>query len=196
MLPLPVFAASGNFFSYIINEKSRVTLSGTTNINTFECVSDSAIPGGYLVADLLPGSNAIFFSDATLPLKVNSFDCGNRLMNKDLHQALGGSLSPFIKITLKEVRPVTSVKRSNAGKIRAEVTITINGKTKHTDLVVDYRTNNNYSYTITGTKQLKMSDFGITPPSPAMGLVKVRDQVDIIFDLLVETALITSHQKN
>ncbi len=191
MLPLAVFAASGNFFSYIINEKSRITLLGTTNINTFECISDSEIPRGYLVAEILPGSNAIFFSDATLPLKVNSFDCGNRLMNKDLHNVLGGSSSPYITIKLNEARPVTSVQMAKSGKIRAEVIISINGKTKHTDLVIEYQTNNNHTYYITGTKQLKMSDFGIVPPSPAMGLVKVRDQIVINFDLLIETALIT-----
>lgn len=193
LFPVAIMAGSGNFFSYTIGEKSRITLKGSTNVASFECVSDSQIPRGYLVADLLPGDNAIFFTDAILGLPVASFDCGNRLMNKDMHQAMGGSNSPTISIKLNEARPLTAVKMPSSGKIRAEVIISINGKTKHTDLVVNYRTNDNLTYTITGIKQLKMSDFGIDPPSPALGIVKVRDQVEIHFDLQVETTQLSSN---
>ncbi len=188
-----VLAGSGSFYSYTVNERSRILLTGTTNVNAYECVSDSEIPRGNMMADILPGSNAIYFSDALLGLEVTSFDCGNRLMNKDLHQALGGSKSPVIKINLLEARPVSSTQRPNSGKIRVEIAININGKTKNTDLLVDYHSNGNLSYTISGTKELKMSDFGIDPPSPALGLVRVRDQVVIHFDLLIETNLITQN---
>lgn len=188
-----VLAGSGSFYSYSVNERSRILLTGTTNVNSYECVSDSEIPRGNMMADILPGSNAIYFSDALLGLEVTSFDCGNRMMNKDLHQALGGSNSPFIKINLLEARPVSSAQRPNSGKIRVEIAININGTTKNTDLVVDYRSNDSFTYTISGTKELKMSDFGIDPPSPALGLVRVRDQVVIHFDLLIETNLITQN---
>lgn len=188
-----VLAGSGNFYSYSVNERSRILLTGTTNVNSYECISDSEIPRGNMMADILPGSNAIYFSDALLGLEVTSFDCGNRLMNKDLHQALGGSKSPVIKINLLEARPVSSTQRPNSGKIRVEIAININGRTKNTDLLVDYHSNGNLSYTISGKKELKMSDFGIDPPSPALGLVRVRDQVVIHFDLLIETNLITQN---
>ncbi|MBW6498471.1 MAG: YceI family protein [Bacteroidales bacterium] len=192
-LTLSGMAGSGSFYSYAVNERSRILLTGTTNVNSYECVSDSEIPRGNMMTDILPGSNAIYFNDAILGLEVSSFDCGNRLMNKDLHQALGGSKSPFIKINLLEARPVSSIQRPNSGKIRVEIAISINGTTKNTDLVVDYRSNDSFTYTISGTKALKMSDFGIDPPSPAMGLVRVRDQVVIHFDLLIETNLITQN---
>ncbi len=186
-------AGSGSLYSYSVHERSRILLTGTTNVNSYECVSDSEIPRGSLMADFLPGSNAIYFNDAILVLEVSSFDCGNRLMNKDLHQALGGSESPFIEINLLEARPVSSMQRPNSGKIRVEISININGTTKNTDLVVDYRNADRYNYIISGSKELKMSDFGIDPPSPALGLVRVRDQVVIHFDLLVEANLITQN---
>lgn len=190
---LNLWAGSGNFYAYSVHERSNIRLSGTTNINAFECVSESDIPRGQMVADLLPGSNAIFFSQAALELEVASFDCGHRVMNKDFHQALGGKSSPHIEIRLKEVRPLSSSGRQDKGRIRAEVAIVINGKVRNTDIIVDYHTLDYFSYVLSGSKELRMSDFGIEPPSPAMGLVKVNDKVTIHFDLVVETSLMTQN---
>jgi hypothetical protein len=192
-LTLSGMAGSGNFYSYLVHERSKILLSGTTNVNSYECVSDSDIPRGFMMADILPGSNAIYFSDATLGLQVASFDCGHRVMNKDFHQALGGEKSPHIEIKLLEARPMASIQRQNSGKIRVEIAININGKTKNTDIIIEYKTTDHFSYTISGTKELLMSDFGIDPPSPALGLVRVRDKVTIHFDLLIETSLITQN---
>lgn len=193
LMALPLIAVSGNYYAYSVNERSNIRLSGTTNINAYECVSSSDIPRGNMVADLLPGSNAIYFTSASLELKVNSFDCGHRAMNKDFHQALGGKDSPHIEIRLLEVRPLTSSERQNKGKIRAEVAIVINGQTRNTDIVVAYQTSDYFRYILSGSKELSMSDFGIDPPSPALGLVKVNDTVTIHFDLIVETSLMTQN---
>ena len=192
-LTLSGIAGSGNFYSYLVHERSKILLSGTTNVNSYECVSDSDIPRGYMMAEILPGSNAIYFSDATLGLQVVSFDCGHRVMNRDFHQALGGEKSPYIEIKLLEARPLASVQRQNSGKIRVEIAININGKTKNTDIIIEYKTADHFSYSISGTKELRMSYFGIDPPSPALGLVRVREKVTIHFDLLVETSLITQN---
>jgi hypothetical protein len=190
---IPLWAGSGNFYAYSVHERSNVRLSGSTNINTFECISQNDIPRGLMIADLLPGSNAIFFSQAALELEVASFDCGHRAMNKDFHNSLGGMESPYIQIILLEVRPLTSSERQNQGKIRAGVAIMINGKTRNTDIVVEYNTLDFFSYKLSGSKELRMSEFGIDPPSPALGLVKVNDRVTIHFDLVVETSLITQN---
>ena len=192
-ITFPSWAGSGNFYAYSVHERSAIKLSGTTNINSFECVSEEDIPRGQMVADLLPGSNAIFFSQASLELKVASFDCGHRVMSKDFHQALGGKTSPHIQIRLLEVRPLSSSQRQNNGRIRAEVAIIINGKTRNTDIIVEYQTLDYYSYKLSGSKDLHMSDFGIEPPSPAFGLVKVEDKVTIHFDLVVEANLMTQN---
>lgn len=194
LLPAIAYPGSGAMYTYQVREESWVSLSGSTNINAFTCISQGDIPRGFIMADMLPGSNAIYFTDAQLGLKVATFDCKNRLMNKDLHEALGGPSSPYISIDLVEIRPHESVNRTNAGKVRASVVIQINGQRKHTDIDVNFRQGSAFDMVIAGSKKLKMSDFGIDPPSPALGLVRVRDEVTIQFHLMVETNLITQAQ--
>jgi hypothetical protein len=191
ILPLFAYPGSGNMYTYQVRDNSWVSLSGTTNVNSFTCTSHGDIPRGFILADILPGSNAIYFTDAQLGLKVASFDCQNRMMNKDLHEALGGTKSPYISIDLVEIRPHESVKRGDEGKVRATVVININGQKKHTDITVDFRQGPTFDMVIAGSRKLKMSDFGIDPPSPALGLVRVRDEVTIQFHLFIETSLIT-----
>jgi hypothetical protein len=191
ILPLLAFPSSGSMYTYQVRENSWISLSGTTNINSFTCTSLGDIPRGFILADILPGSNAVYFSDAELSLEVTSFDCQNRMMNKDLHEALGGKKSPHISIDLVEIRPHESVKRGEEGKVRASVVININGQKKHTDISVDFSQGPTLGMVIAGSKDLKMSDFGIDPPSPALGIVKVRDEVTIQFHLFIEANLIT-----
>jgi hypothetical protein len=191
MLPLFVMAGSGSMYSYRVSDNSWISLSGTTNINSFTCTSMGEIPRGFIMADILPGSNAIYFSDAQLDVPVPSFDCKNRMMNNDLHESLGGKDNPTIKINLLEARTMKDVQNSNNGKILTQVEISINGQTKVTDVTVGYKQINPYSFLITGTKDMLMTEFGIDPPSPMLGMVKVHNKVSIHFHLLIETSLIT-----
>ncbi len=192
MLPLMALAGKGsNYYAYEVRDRSWVSLSGTTNVNSWRCVSQGDMPRGYMLADILPGSNAIYFSDASLGLQVSSFDCQNRLMNRDLHEAMGGDEHPFVEIRVLEVRPEQAVKPETTGRIRAQVRILMNGHAKDASILVDYRQDNPLDLLISGSKTLSMSDFGISPPSPALGLVKVHDQVTIHFHLMVGTSLIS-----
>jgi hypothetical protein len=191
LIPLFSVAESGFIYAYQVRANSWIALSGTTNVNSFTCTSSGDIPDGYLIADILPGSNAVFFSDASLNIKVSSFDCKNRIMSNDLHEAMGGSKHPIVSIRLKEIRPQQQVKSKGKGKLRAEFAITLNGVTRDADIIVDYHEHSPLNMLLSGSKDFLMSDFGIDPPSPAMGFVKVRDKVSISFHLLVETSLIS-----
>jgi hypothetical protein len=191
MLPLFVMAGSGSMYSYRISDNSWISLSGTTNINSFTCTSAGEIPRGFIMADILPGSNAIYFSDANMDVPVTSFDCKNRMMNNDLHESLGGQANPTIKINLLEARMMHNAQNESNGKLYTQVEITINGKTKITDVTVGYNQINPYSFLISGSKDMLMSEFGIDPPSPMLGMVRVNNKVSINFHLFIETSLIT-----
>ncbi len=191
MLPLFVMAGSGSMYSYLVSDNSWISLSGTTSINSFTCTSAGEIPRGFIMADILPGSNAIYFSDANLDVPVTSFDCKNRMMNNDLHKSLGGNDNPTIKIKLLEARMMYNAQNDKNGKLYTTVEISINGQTKITDVTVGYEQVNPYSFLISGSKDMLMSEFGIDPPSPMLGMVKVHNKVNIHFHLLIETSLIT-----
>jgi hypothetical protein len=56
------------------------------------------------------------------------------------------------------------------------------GTTRETDVSADVKYNAaEKSYTVTGTKKLKMTDYDVKPPSFMMGAVKTGDEISISF---------------
>ena len=180
---------SGSFYSYSVHPDSWISLNGTTNVNSFECMSDRQMPRGHILADAHPKTNAIMFSDAILELEVTSFDCENRRMNRDLQNALGVNTHPHIRIHLLEAQPLPQ--NGAQQPVNIKVAISLNGVVKNTEVMVHLDQPDEYNYVIKGSKDLKMSDFNVEPPSPALGLIKVRDKINITFNLRVQAGLIS-----
>lgn len=191
MLPFSLAASSGNFYAYSIHPDSKITIQGTTNVNNFACVSESELPQGMFLAETSAADNSIQFSDAVLKLKVESFDCLNRRMNRDMQDAMGAETHPNILIRLLEAEPVDKSLSGGSTQLLVKLSISLNGVEKNTQVVIDYNQVEPYLFSFVGSKELNMTDFNIDPPSPAMGLIKVRDNITIHFNLLVEAGLVT-----
>ncbi len=188
----PVFLTAGNsgFYSYRVAQDSWVSIHGATNINTFRCDSREYISRGYLIADYDMKKEALYFSDAKLKLPVSSFDCGNRRMNRDFIEALGGQLHPEITISLLETYYSESPIGMSKG-LMAVLEINLNGVRKQTVIPVALTGFEDFRFHIKGKKTLRMSDFDIDPPSPALGLVRVDDSMDIEFNLIIEANMLS-----
>jgi hypothetical protein len=188
LLPLLAANSSVNSYSYIIQEESWVSLSGSSNVNTFECFSNSRNSKGALVITVDGDDNAISFSDALMNLNIKSFDCNNPLLNKDLYKALGAEEAPYISIELIDAKPTRQMKvgPTLAGTISTTIAVTINNKCKMMEVPIDWQRAGTSSFRFTGSKEINMSDFDITPPSPAFGLIKVHNQISINFSIVVE----------
>lgn len=192
MFLLPLLAANGpvNLYSYIIQEESWVSLSGSSNVNTFECFSNSRNSKGALAITVNGDDNAISFSDALINLKVKSFDCNNPFLNKDLYKALGAEEAPYISIELIDAKPTRQMEIGStlAGTINTTIAVTINNKCRIMEVPIDWQRAGISSFRFTGSKEISMSDFDITPPSPAFGLIKVHNQISINFSIIVEAS--------
>ncbi len=62
-----------NYISYTVNDKSWLSLTGTTNVNTFECLSGSGLSNGYIMAEANFHQNTINLADARILVEVSSF---------------------------------------------------------------------------------------------------------------------------
>ena len=193
LFPLWVTAGSGGVYTYSVSQDSWVSINGTTNFSNFSCISEGEMERGNILADLHPGGEVIIYSGATLDLLVGSFDCGRKLMNRDFYQTLGRDQSPYIQIVLLETRPAEAPANGGAD-IAAEVQITINGVEKTTGVLVTVTQSQDLRFLIEGSKKLLMSDFDIEPPSPAMGIIRVSDEINIQFHMIIEANLISQNE--
>jgi len=189
-LPLTTTAANSSFYVYTVVQDSWVSIEGTTNVNSFRCNAGNDMSGGLLNANYDLDKDAVYFSNASMVLPISSFDCGNRRMNRDFIEALGGTKHPDIEVILLETQANGSP-GDQANSVIATVEIIINGTSNENEVPAIVTATDQFTFHVRGVVTLKMSDFNIDPPSPALGLVKVDDSMDVTFNLTVNANILS-----
>lgn len=116
---------------------------------------------------------------------VQAFDCGNRIMTKDLKEALKMETHPKIHFELVDARVGTPTDTAGTWRrIRVLGTLTIAGTKRLINLEARGHAIDRHRFRVRGCRALRMTHFNIEPPTKAFGLIKVKDRVVVQFDLL------------
>jgi hypothetical protein len=175
---------------YTILPESVLVLDGTSNVRSFSCECAEYTKRGDL-AILEKSTTTMSLHGAELQLRVRSFDCGHKGINKDMAEALGAEQHPYIQIALREADLANGLQMINAKQplpMRVKTAITIAGATRHIELDVVMTQTGTDTYRLVSKKTVCMSDFGVEPPTPFFGLIVVHDAISIRFDLVVRVA--------
>jgi polyisoprenoid-binding protein YceI len=174
---------------YRLLPASALWIEGTTPVSGFTCRAEGAAGRGAARAHPLYDPAEQVRLDAALAVPVRSFDCGQDRMNRDLADALRAEAHPRIELRLTGVSfgsDRASEAASEAGedwqRVEAwgvlslggeEQPVRLRGEAKRTGAHLRAR----------GSYPMRMSDFGVEPPSGPLGLIRARDDVLIHFDL-------------
>lgn len=176
-------AASAQPFQILAG--SELYIKGTSNVTAFTChCQQSFDPQSYSLTFRQKENKAVF-QNTQLKLETQKLDCGNRGMNRDMHQTLKAQTYPHITIRLREVH-LRTAGASALGTLTTLLELTVAGKSKNLRIPIAAQELTDGVYRFTGALSINMSDFGITPPTALMGLVKVDDQINIHLDLFVQ----------
>jgi polyisoprenoid-binding protein YceI len=104
-------------------------------------------------------------------------------MNRDMYEALKASSHPEIGFLLDGVEVVDSNPDGDEYNLRATGRLSLAGEERQVTLSVRGTNLPDGRLRATGAVDLLMSDFGITPPTALLGLVRARDQITVAFDL-------------
>ena len=175
---------------YKISPQSILSITGSTNVNQFNCSCTEPMPAQIFYIDELDDEHCTtIFRETFLSLRIQSLDCGNKMMNKDMYKALNASVHPNISIELLQVS-LEKCDLSGTGNVTdryaALTRITLNGRSRDYWMKITARETAPDQFHLVGGKSLCMSDFGITPPTAALGMVKVKDEIRISLDMKVE----------
>jgi hypothetical protein len=181
-LALLFFSFTGNNTPHeqtvYITPESFLYIKGTSNVNTFTCVYDAVTLSRKLPVTYTESGNTMRFHNLEMDLKNNGFNCGNKMINKDFHELLKTEKYPTINFKLLSIK-------KEAGKMTAEVAIEIAGKKNRYSFPINA---NGELAPLEGLLCLNITDFGLTPPKKMMGMIVVREDIEIVFglDLKVE----------
>lgn len=167
-----------------VSGMSSLQIEGSTNINNFVCTSGDFVGGDMLTGQRSPGTNQ-WELNGEIFLKVDAFDCNNRMMNNDFQETLKSDTYPEIQIQFHDLKEVAG----QSPKATGLVEITMTGVTKSYPVYCELVSYDDGYSILKGKKVLYFSDFGLEPPRKGLGMVKVKDELVVNFQLRLEQIL-------
>lgn len=181
---------------------SRLTLQGSSNVKDWRC-SGTTLDGRMEVAAPLAQINNIIdrIEDGDvarldpraasfpqprfdLEVPVTSLRCGNRQMERDMYRALRSEANPVIEFRFDGL--VGGVEHDiDAKNYRATVAgeLSLAGTSRKVRVPVVAERVTRDRFRLRARLALRMTDFGVTPPTALFGMVKARDDLVVTFDL-------------
>lgn len=115
---------------------------------------------------------------------VSSFACSSgAAMDKVMREAMKADQHRFIQFELGDLA-VKEKTKEGALLLDAKGKLTVAGVTKPLNLAVTLSRTDDKRMTFAGTTKVKMTDFGIQPPAPSLGLglIKTGDEITLKYE--------------
>jgi hypothetical protein len=171
---------------------SKIKIEGTSTIHDWTV--ESGIIQGHIevppeLADptkpVAVGTKLKPTLEVTVP--VRSLKSGKKPMDAIMYEAMNMTAHPKIEYRLQELTvKAVPAKTGDPYQLDAKGTLQVSGVTKTNQMVVSMYATEKTKLRFTGTTSLKMTDFGIKPPAPSvgLGLIKTADDVKLTFEWL------------
>ncbi|MDW7694385.1 YceI family protein [Flammeovirgaceae bacterium SG7u.111] len=172
--------------NWLVEEASNITIYGTSNVADFACAIASKTEKDTLDMSFERSSEKLVFQKAELRIDAASFDCQNRLITQDFRNTLQVDKYPEIILHFISLDTPTESNLKNH-KLDGEVKITIVGVSKSYEIRFEVERKNEKAFYLAGKKKVRFKDFGLKPPQKLAGLVKVEDELEIDFTLLLSS---------
>ena len=164
---------------------SHLWVKGTSTVRSFECkaselevrVETSGPGAGFAV---VAGEKAV--TRAAVDVPAAKLDCSNGTMNDHMRKALKAKESPVIGF---RVASYELAKGTASATVTMTGELSLGGVTKPVTVVAKATEEGNGQLRVAGTHEVKMTEFGLKPPSLMMGTMKVKPVVTIGYDVSV-----------
>lgn len=159
--PITTFIQSNT----IIIDGLEIEIHGNSTVGKYNCGNSHSF------------RDTIFLNSTTKnrlksEISMSNFECGNKIMNKDLKTTVKASKFPKSTVT------ITDIKASGVN-YKCNLNFRITDKTlSYNNLILK-----NTPKTLEGTVAVKFSDIGLEPPTKMGGIIKVKDDFVINFIL-------------
>ena len=183
---MPAVIASTRMAKLDLEPESRLWVSGTSTVRAFQCQAGSfsaniASSGTDAVAAVLAGEKAVSTVEVTVP--VERLDCRNGTMNEHMRKALKAKefqTIVFRASTYDLARSADSVTVALTG------TLTLGGVEKPITIKALAKPGPNGTLLVSGTREVRMTEFGLKPPTLMLGTMKVDERVTVGFDVVLK----------
>ena len=184
---VPTIAAwTGAQYIATLQPSSRLWVTGTSTVRDFSCqakiVDASAqTTSAQTAKDIMAGQKAVL----TLDVKIlpKNLDCANNTMNEHMLKALKAKTNPTIVFKLASY---DLAKQAEVVRVTLNGTLAMGGVEKPISLTANATEGTSGTLHVVGTHELRMTEWGLKPPTLMLGTMKVDERIKVGFDLLLK----------
>ena len=177
-----------------VRPESKVTLSGSSNINRWACrtsVFEATLPMGSTARREQLKRVKVPVTDVAVSIPVRSLACGHDRMNRDLLEAMRADSNPDIRFLLASYGVDSTRGITDTVAILATGDLTVAGVTRRVAIpVTAHRTAQGVRGA--GLLKLRMTDFGIKPPVALLGVIRARNEIQVSFEVLLDRSVVVA----
>lgn len=177
--------------TYFASDASRLWFEGSSNVNEFACNAEN-YTGEALLPDYQESESSALLnqvkevlSSVKLEIEVDSIECGQRKMNRDLQKALKADKFPEITFNFRKAELASQPQSHNdVFDVQVHGELTVAGETREISFITEAHLRSDERFRARGQTTIKMTDFGVEPPRALMGLIRADDELTVHFDLI------------
>jgi len=178
-------AQSASAIRLRLDPSSEVTIEGTSSMHDFHCKTNKImayvdVDPGY-TKDLTKVARPIV--SVKVNIVVRTLTCGNGQMDKNMYSTLDADKNPIIKYTMSGYDILDGSASPAAFVANTKGTLLVAGQEKVISMKINAERLSDGRATAQAEQELRMSDFGIKPPSFMFGTLKVGDEIKVKFNL-------------
>jgi polyisoprenoid-binding protein YceI len=180
-------AAAQETARVVVAPESRLWIEGTSNLHGWSCKAEKL--EAEIDLDAAAAAQPSTAAPKTLKrvqvkVPVKSLKCGHGAMDDNLYKALNADASPEISYILATFE-AASGDAKDAFTLHTAGTLTVAGKENKITMDVEATRSADGTVKAKGVVPIKMTDYGIKPPTAIFGRLKTGDEVKINFELVV-----------
>jgi len=184
---LPALAASSRRDTPLdLQPESRLWVAGTSTVRAFQCQAgafDAKVEssGADAVAAVLAGEKAVSTVEVTVP--AEKLDCRNGTMNEHMRKALKAKEFPTVVF---RATSYDLARTSESVGVTLNGSLTLGGVEKPITVQAQARPGADGMLVVSGTREIRMTEFGLKPPSLMLGTMKVDEKLTVGFEVVLK----------
>ena len=172
----------------ILADSSSFTVNGNSTLHHWSAKA-APVSGYFALPDAIwsnSGNAEVSFSEGQVDVKSKSIDSGEGGMNKKIYGAMDVKKYPDIQYSLENAKVTSERDSSGIALLELQTTgkLTIHGVTNEVTIPAKAFVSGN-KIVFNGAKDLKMTDFKISPPTALFGTIKADNAITVLFHVVV-----------
>jgi len=170
-----------------VGPESKLWIEGTSNLHGWKCSAeklDAAIELDALAATQINTAAPKALKKVQVKVPVRSLKCGHGAMDNNLYKALNADASPDVSYIFATFDAAPG-EAKDTFTLHTVGTLNVAGKENKIEMDVAAIRMADGSVTAKGVVPIKMTDYGIQPPTAIFGRLKTGNEVKVNFELTI-----------